>query len=333
LAEPLKEKTPQAVNAAMKRLLSGMHEGRNFVMTTDGGAEFGKVQEVLPPNAVHQEKSPSDRNALAVADRCMQTLKKDLAARIANHGGTWHSQLQAAMKAYNARPQAAVHGAPEKMDDDGLQTFKVYQDNAAKFAHNEKLYRRRAAEVEKAGAFREAIQEPFHRSFKPAYGPVRHLGRVVGGREYVVDAAGRKVLLKHVKPVHSASAEPLASMTTPHVKKTEVQEIAWQIHDWLSRGSQTTEAVNARWGAQALNKGLKSPKTLMKMFPELFSESRGRWHALVLAHPEIQPRRVAEELPDDLRFAAPSRATGAEMLPAGRRITRSITRANPGLGV
>jgi hypothetical protein len=292
---------------------------------------------VLPANAVHQEKSPSDRNALAVADRTMQTLKKDLAARIANKGGTWHSQLQAVMKAYNGRPQSAVHGSPENVDDDGLQTFKIYQDNAAKFVHNEKLYKRRAADVEKAGAYREAIQEPFHRSFKPAYGPVRQLESVTAGREFVRDATGRKVLLKHVKPVHAASGEPLASMTTAQVKKADLQGIAREIHEWLSRGPQTAEAVNIRWGAQVLNKGVKTAKTVMKMFPEFFAESAGRWHALVLAHPSGAPvresRTAREELPDDLRGPAPSRATGAEMLPAGRRITRSVARANPGLGV
>ena len=283
LAAPLKDKTPETVNVAMKDLLSGVHEDDNFVLTTDSGAEFGKVQQVLPANAVHQEKSPSDRNALAVADRCMQTLKKDLAARIANKGGTWHSQLHATIEAYNARPQEAVHGSPEKMDDDGLQTFKVYQDNAAKFTHNERLYKRRAAEMEKAGAFREAIQEPFHRSFKPTYGPVRQLGSVMGGREFVRDASGRKVLLKHVKPVHSASGEPLGAMTKVHVKKETLRGIAQEIHEWLVRGPQRGEAVNIRFGAQALNKGIQKVTTIMKMFPEMFTESESRWHALVLA--------------------------------------------------
>ena len=336
LAVPLTDKTPEAVNAGMKHLLAGVHEDPDFVLTTDGGAEFGRVREAIPPSATHQAKSPSDRNAIAVVDRVMQTLKKDLAARIANKGGTWHSQLQAVMRAYNARPQSAVHGSPEGMDDDGLQTFKVYQDNAGKFAHNEKLYKRRSADVEKAGAFREAIQEPFHRSFKPSYGPVRQLGSVMGGREFVRDASGRKVLLKHVKPVHSASAEPLASMTKAHVKKETLRGIAGEIHEWLARGPQRGEAVNIRWGAQALNKGVPKATAITKMFPELFAETGGRWHALVLAHPIAAPARplraAREEIPDDLGVAAPSRATGAEMLPAGRRITRSVVRANPGLG-
>ena len=187
------------------------------------------------------------------------------------------------MKADNARPQSAVHGSPEGMDDDGLQTFKVYQDNAAKFEHNEKLYKRRAEEVEKSGAFREAIQEPFHRSFKPAYGPVRQLGSVGRGRGVVRDASGKTVLLKHVKPVHSASGEPLRAMTKVHVKKETLRGIAQEMHEWLARGPQRGEAVNIRWGAQALNKGVQKATTIMKMFPELFAESVGRWHALVMA--------------------------------------------------
>ena len=36
---------------------------------------------------MHRQKDPSDRNATAVIDRAIQTLKKDLAGEVARHGG------------------------------------------------------------------------------------------------------------------------------------------------------------------------------------------------------------------------------------------------------
>ena len=41
----------------------------------------------LPAEAVHRTKRPEDRNAIAVVDRGIQTLKKDLATRVARKGG------------------------------------------------------------------------------------------------------------------------------------------------------------------------------------------------------------------------------------------------------
>ena len=58
-----------------------VQEEGNYVVTTDQGNEFRGLEGALPEPAVHREKLPSDRNATAVIDRAIQTLKKDLAAR------------------------------------------------------------------------------------------------------------------------------------------------------------------------------------------------------------------------------------------------------------
>ena len=54
----------------------------NFVVTTDLGNEFATLDRELP-EAVHRTKRSEDRNAIAVVDRGIQTLKKDLATRVA----------------------------------------------------------------------------------------------------------------------------------------------------------------------------------------------------------------------------------------------------------
>ena len=51
-----------------------------------------------------------------MVDRGIQTLKKDLATRVARKGGQWSDHFERAAGAYNARPHKTVHGAPEDVE-------------------------------------------------------------------------------------------------------------------------------------------------------------------------------------------------------------------------
>ena len=113
----------------------------NYVVTTDLGNEFRGLEGALPGGAVHRQKDPSDRNATAVVDRAIQTLKKDLAGMVARRGGGWGEHVDEAAEAYNARPHQAVTVAPENVETMPAATFRVYQDNARKFKHNDELTR------------------------------------------------------------------------------------------------------------------------------------------------------------------------------------------------
>ena len=64
-----------------------VQEEGNYVVTTDLGNEFQGLEAALPGGAVHRQKDPTDRNATAVVDRAIQTLKKDLAGMVARRGG------------------------------------------------------------------------------------------------------------------------------------------------------------------------------------------------------------------------------------------------------
>ena len=85
------------------------------MVTTDLGNEFATLDRELP-EAVRRTKRPEDRNAIAVVDRGIQTLKKDLATRVARKGGQWSDHFERAAGAYNARPHETVHGAPEDVE-------------------------------------------------------------------------------------------------------------------------------------------------------------------------------------------------------------------------
>ena len=147
--EPLQNKNAETVGRATKRAareLTG--DDGNFVVTTDLGNEFATLDRELPENAVHRTKRPEDRNAIAVVERGIQTLKKDLATRVARKGGQWSDHFQQTASACNARPHETVHGAPEDVERQPATEFRVLQDNADKFQHNKDLTNRRIKAVE-----------------------------------------------------------------------------------------------------------------------------------------------------------------------------------------
>ena len=158
--EPLQNKNAETVGRATKRAVRELTgDDGNFVVTTDLGNEFATLDRELPTEAVHRTKRPEDRNAIAVVDRSIQTLKKDLATRVARKGGQWSDHFQQTASAYNARPHETVHGTPEDVEKQPATEFRVLQDNADKFQHNKDLTNRRIKAVEDAGAFRAPTKE------------------------------------------------------------------------------------------------------------------------------------------------------------------------------
>ena len=97
------------------------------MVTSDLGKEFATLDRELPSEAVHPTKRPEDRNAIAVVDRGLQTLKKDLATRVARKGGQWSDHFQQTALAHNARPHETVHGAPEDVEKQPATEFRVLQ--------------------------------------------------------------------------------------------------------------------------------------------------------------------------------------------------------------
>ena len=195
--EPLQNKNAETVGRATKRAAKELTgDDGNFVVTTDLGNEFATLDRELPENAVHRTKRPEDRNAIAVVDRGIQTLKKDLATRVARKGGQWSDHFERAAGAYNARPHETVHGAPEDVERQPATEFRVLQDNADKFQHNKDLTERRVKAVQDAGAFRAPTNAA--RSFNPQYGDVQRLGAV--DSMTVRSTEGRETLLKLALP-------------------------------------------------------------------------------------------------------------------------------------
>ncbi|CAE7911425.1 unnamed protein product [Symbiodinium necroappetens] len=165
--------------ADLRAKLSKTDEG-NYVVTTDLGNELRGLEAALPGGPGGQG-GPGGR-------------------RVGRH-------VDEAAEAHNARPHAAVTVAPE--DVETIPAASFYQDNAAKFKHNDELTRSRQRRLEEAGAFRAPTNAA--RSFQPQYGHAKDMESYDSMTARATD--GSETLLKHALPVPRGSAEPTARLT------------------------------------------------------------------------------------------------------------------------
>lgn len=106
--EPLKSKSAEEVNAATQRKLKEMGVERPALTRTDQGREFAGLGD---STHIHQTKDLRDTNALAVVDRGIQSIKRDLAAEVGQTKGTkWADVAEKVVRDHNEQPNPAVFG-------------------------------------------------------------------------------------------------------------------------------------------------------------------------------------------------------------------------------
>ena len=196
--EPLKSKSAEAVAAAMQRELQEMGVERPALIRTDKGNEFARLDQ---ERNVHQTRDVRDTNGLAIVDRGIQSIKRDLAAEVGKTKGTkWADVAEKVVRDHNEQPNPAVFGPPDLVEKNPVQQFKVLQRNADHYAQNSKNSERMQAAIEKAGYFREPIDNG-GRSFKPQYGPAQEVEMV--NSDYVRAKGYLKALEKGKGEEHS----------------------------------------------------------------------------------------------------------------------------------
>ncbi|MEY2711042.1 MAG: Integrase core domain, partial [Actinomycetota bacterium] len=187
--ELLSNKTAAEIAAAFARIVARARAPASVF--TDAGGEFkGPFDRFCEAHGIiHVATRPSDTNAIAVADRCMMTLKADLKRRAAVHGGSWTHLLAAVTAGYNARPHESVHGAPNDVKKNSVQGFLVKQDMARNFKHNDELNDRRAMAVAAAKFYRPGLVNTRlkKRVGDRNYGPAQPLHAIRGGVLYRPD--------------------------------------------------------------------------------------------------------------------------------------------------
>jgi hypothetical protein len=184
--EPVKTKSAAIVRGAMRNILKELdadeddEERRPALIRTDKGNEFASLNG---ERDIHQARDVRDTNGLAVVDRAIKTLKRDLASEVGKAKGTkWSDVAEKVVQDHNEKPNPAVFGAPENVTKNPIQQFKVLQKNAENYSDNNKQTERQKAAIRKAEYFREPIDNQ-GRSFKPSYGPAQPVENV--DSEYV----------------------------------------------------------------------------------------------------------------------------------------------------
>ena len=93
VTKALPDKRAETVSAAAREIIPELVEAETNYN------EFNGLEGALPEQVVHRMKDPSDRNATAVVDRTIQTLKRDLAGKVARDGGAWTDNVERATEA------------------------------------------------------------------------------------------------------------------------------------------------------------------------------------------------------------------------------------------
>jgi negative regulator of sigma E activity len=100
--EPLKSKNAASVGAAMQRELKEMGVERPALIRTDQGKEFARLEN---EQNVHQMRDVRDTNGLAIVDRGIQSIKRDLAAEVGKKKGTkWADVAEKVVQDHNEQP-------------------------------------------------------------------------------------------------------------------------------------------------------------------------------------------------------------------------------------
>ena len=184
--EPVKTKNAATVRGAMRNILKELdadeddEERRPALIRTDKGNEFASLNG---DKDIHQARDIRDTNALAVVDRAIKTIKRDLAAEVGKAKGTkWADVAEKVVQDHNQKPNPAVFGAPENVTKNPIQQFKVLQSNATNYTLNKIQTEQQKDAIRKAEYVREPIDSG-GRSFKPQYGPAHQVENV--DSEYV----------------------------------------------------------------------------------------------------------------------------------------------------
>ena len=260
------------------------------------------MQDILPDDAVHRVKEGV--NDMAVLDRGMQAVKKDLGARISKRGGTWDEHLVSVVDAYNERPHEAVYGAPEDVEKGGVQEFMVLKDNAQKFMHNKKLTQRRLESVQEAEGFRAPVPTG-GRSFNPQYSSNVHaLRNITPGAQFVQDANRKDFLLKEVQPVPKDSGTPIGRLTDPQLgRRRRYQRQADIIKDFIADRGGVVNLLQLKNNLGAgLNMGLS---TFLKLYGDVFIVQNGQ---VRLKHQNGRKERIARMMRTSLSILQDTRA-------------------------
>ena len=204
--QPLQKKTPEAVTAAFRQILTRMD--KPTTISTDMGNEFKTAFNSFleSENIVHRYKDPKQLNSLAVLDAAISKVKKQLFQRMTRQNSTqWHTLVSKAQDAYNESVINSIGGAPNDFEGDSEQAktlqFQREQDAARALEHNDAMLKKKAEQLTSTAAFREmAPREQWQRAYKPKWeSAIQGVKEIKAGQVESTD--GKISALASVQPV------------------------------------------------------------------------------------------------------------------------------------
>jgi hypothetical protein len=141
-----------------------------------------------------------------------------------------------------------VHGEPEEVKKNPVQSFLVLQDNAEKLKSNQTLLETRKKQLEDAGAFRRPLKglNAFRRGFKAAYGAVEKVG-TVSGSLVKPQGDGDSIDIKRVQTVsrQTGDVQPWYGglSTRDSQKKDKLVDVMLALMDFLADGEERSVAA------------------------------------------------------------------------------------------
>ena len=246
-------KESATVLAAFRKILNKVPGMRGGVLSTDGGTEwtnreFKKALDAY--DIAHKVKGNGEVNSLAVLDRAIGLVRRDIKARMLEKPGrSWSDVLGKAIKAHNQTINSAMRDAPADVSKHEELQFMQISDNAKKYAHNNQLAKRRVAKAKDLGAFRRPLKaKAFQRGFESKWGDKKELEEVQAGTLLKAPGEDKLIDVKAAQPVASGSDEKADRRVAPRaragLKREKAQPIIDALDSWIRKG-QTRPLRNA----------------------------------------------------------------------------------------
>lgn len=248
-------------------------------LDTDGGPEFANQQFkalIARKGIEHVIKDPKDYQALATLDRAGGVVKTMLKRRQDAKGGSWLSNLDAVIEAYNNTEHGGIDAEPGDISDDKI--FSLKKQAAEDLQENSALLERRQQKLEAEGAYR--IHQP-----KARGGLRRRIDANTWSKEVhqvagfprpgvVEDSEGNKTLTKFARPVPSDSS---ALAPKPQQRQPQNMEpFAQQLRAMLP-----TRGATFQQAAKLLKRREQGFKDALRMSALTFAQFVQRFPALI----------------------------------------------------
>jgi hypothetical protein len=211
-AEPIRSKSAKEILRAFLQIVRRFREDNNgmdplpgIILTTDLGSEFkGAFRDYLEERGgAWRARQPGAKNDLSTLDRAMGSLKKELRILcIDNNTSDWPRFLEEVLDNWNQTYNESIHGSPNDVHDHEETYFLNMQDQARKFALNDRNEERMKAAVTRFGRFRPPALPTGafrNRVFSKRFAAPQQVDHTESG--VVVDRQGKEHTLKLVQPL------------------------------------------------------------------------------------------------------------------------------------